>query len=177
MGKDAINEKSTILVQFCSYFQGLTASWVGKFLKVWAKLDNNCGFFINNIYCWNSKLGWTGLYIQVGNFEIDFALKSLISFRYGLGMWRPRFFPSWPLANVLWKRLWVLLRPKVSNRWLKKYFLLYFPFIEKPSTFRLWNELPSLCEPIDIRSSMNPGGRTSASSRQKWPISFTVTQM
>ena len=50
-----INEKSTILVQFCSNFQGLTRPWVDQSLKVWAKSDKNCKFFINgekNLHCY-----------------------------------------------------------------------------------------------------------------------------
>ena len=42
-----INKKSTFFVQFCSNFQGLTRPWIDQSLKVWAKLDKNCRFFIN----------------------------------------------------------------------------------------------------------------------------------
>ena len=42
---NAINEKSTIFMQFISNFQELTATWMGQSLKVWAKLDKYCGFF------------------------------------------------------------------------------------------------------------------------------------
>ena len=41
-----INEKSTIFVQFCSNFQGLTNPWVWQSLKVWAKSDKKCRFLI-----------------------------------------------------------------------------------------------------------------------------------
>ena len=50
-----INKKYTIFVQFCSNFQGLIRPWVGQSLKVWAKSDKNCRFFINgekNLHCY-----------------------------------------------------------------------------------------------------------------------------
>ena len=45
--KFTINKKSTIFFQFCSNFQRLIYPWVDQSLKVWAKSDKNCGFFIN----------------------------------------------------------------------------------------------------------------------------------
>ena len=42
-----IYKKSTIFVRFYSNFQGLIYPWAGQTLKVWAKLDKNCGFFVN----------------------------------------------------------------------------------------------------------------------------------
>ena len=46
---NAISKKSTIVDQFTSNFQVLTAPWVGQPLKVRAKLVKNCEFFINTI--------------------------------------------------------------------------------------------------------------------------------
>ena len=36
--------------------------WEGQLLKVWAKLDKYCGFFINSIEIWNLQLACPGLY-------------------------------------------------------------------------------------------------------------------
>ena len=47
-----INEKSTIFVQFCSNFEDLTYPLKDQSLKVWAKSDKNCGFFVNSIFFW-----------------------------------------------------------------------------------------------------------------------------
>ena len=53
-----LNEKSTIFVQFCSNFQGLTHPIS---LKVWAKMHENCGLFTNSIESWNFQLACPGL--------------------------------------------------------------------------------------------------------------------
>ena len=59
--KYAMNEKSTIFVQFCSNFERLTNPLDDQSMKVWAKSDKNCGFFINGIFLDKSQMGWTGL--------------------------------------------------------------------------------------------------------------------
>ena len=60
---NAINEKSSILVQLYSNFQRLIHLRCGQSIKVCAKLDKDCGFFINGIESWNFTLGCPGLYI------------------------------------------------------------------------------------------------------------------
>ena len=46
--KCAINEKSTILIRFCSKFQEWTPKFSWPPRKIWAQSDQNCGFFINS---------------------------------------------------------------------------------------------------------------------------------
>ena len=75
-----INKKSSISVQFCSYFQGLIYPLVGQSLKVWTKLDQNCGFSINSFLFQNSKLGWWGLYFWWKKFSTSLKSKSQKNF-------------------------------------------------------------------------------------------------
>jgi len=60
----AIYKKSTIFVQFCSNFEDLTYPLKDQSLKVWAKSDKNCGFFINSILFGFSTFLWIGPYIH-----------------------------------------------------------------------------------------------------------------
>ena len=84
MNLNAITEKFTILVRFCSYFQGLTHSWDGHLLKVWRQLANNCRFFTNSIQNYNFTLGCRRLYAwqycthTSANFHLLFPITSTI---------------------------------------------------------------------------------------------------
>ena len=60
--KVAINEKSTILVQFWWNFIKCSQKWGSQLDKVWARLDQNCRFFINSQFWGQSHFLWISLY-------------------------------------------------------------------------------------------------------------------
>ena len=75
--KCAINEKSTIFVQFCSNFAYMTISWIGQFDKVSLILDKNCRFFINDTFLSQFHFLCISLYIIALELRIYSSLFSM----------------------------------------------------------------------------------------------------
>ena len=61
--KLAINEKSTIFVQFWWNFAKSSYKWGSQLVKVWSRLDKNCGIFINSQFWYQSHFLWISLYL------------------------------------------------------------------------------------------------------------------
>ena len=60
--KVAINERSTILVQFWWNFVNSSHKWGSQLVDVWSRLDKNCGIFINSQFWCQSHFLWISLY-------------------------------------------------------------------------------------------------------------------